>query len=81
MMFHRTRREGDHHPHNHWGKPTNLFLNTKLLGVIIYHKLNWSNHILYIKNKISKSIDIINKKRKILDKNMLRNIYLVEYTP
>ena len=28
----------------------------KYLGVIIYHKLNWIEHIAYVKNKISKGV-------------------------
>ena len=34
-------------------------MNTKFLGVIIDSKLNWAAHILYIKNKISKSIGMM----------------------
>ena len=49
--------------------------NTKFLGVIIDNKLRWSDHINYIKNKISKSIGIINKTRNFLNKNTLRNLY------
>ena len=44
-------------------------------------KLNWSDHLRYIKNKISKSIGIINKKRTFLDKNTLRNIYFTFLYP
>ena len=50
-------------------------INTKFLGVIIDSKLNWATHILYIKNKISKSIGIIYKIRHYLDKRSLRNMY------
>jgi len=32
---------------------------TKFLGVIIDHRLDWSNHISYINSKISKGIGII----------------------
>ena len=50
--------------------------NTKILGVIIDDKLNWSDHILYIKNKISKSISIIYKTHIFfIDRNTLRNLY------
>ena len=31
----------------------------KYLGVIIDHKLNWIEHIAYVKNKISKGIGIM----------------------
>ena len=49
--------------------------NTKFLGVIIDNKLKWLDHITFIKNKISKSIWIINKIRKFLNKKTLRNLY------
>ena len=42
--------------------------NTKFLGVIIDSKLNWSDHIRYIKNKISKSIGILTKIKRFLNK-------------
>ena len=46
MMFHRTRIKGDHHPIIIGGNPLTYFNNTQFLGVIIDHKLKWSNHIL-----------------------------------
>ena len=55
--------------------------NTKFFGVIIDHKLNWSDHILCIKNKISKSIGIIKKIRNLLDRNTLRNLYFTFIYP
>lgn len=48
---------------------------TKFLGVIIDNKLKWTDHIVHIKNKISKSIGILYKTRKYLDKHTLRNLY------
>ena len=35
-------------------------INTKFVGVIIDEKCYWSDHIRYIKNKISKAIGLIN---------------------
>ena len=49
--------------------------STQFLGIIIDNKLNWSAHITYTKNKISKSIGIIYKIRKFMDKQTLRNMY------
>ena len=49
--------------------------NTKILGVIIDNKLKWLDHITFIKNIISKSIGIINKILKFLNKKTLRNLY------
>ena len=48
---------------------------TKFLGVIIDDKLNFVNHIAYIKNKISKGMGIIYKARKFLNKSILVNLY------
>ena len=49
--------------------------STKFLGIIIDDKLKWTEHIQYIKNKISKSIGILIKIRPYLDKVTLRNLY------
>ena len=42
--------------------------SAKYLGVIIDHRLNWIDHIAYVKNKISKGIGIIYKARSVLIK-------------
>ena len=64
MMFHRTRIKLNTNfkilINNNIIDHTN---NTKILGVIIDNKMNWSAHIHYIKNKISKSIGILFKIR------------------
>ena len=46
----------------------------KYLGVIIDHKLNWIEHIAYVKNKISKGIGIMYKARQYLSKCTLLNL-------
>ena len=43
--------------------------------MIIDNKINWSNHIKYICNKISKSIGIIKKVKSKLNKKTLVNLY------
>ena len=48
---------------------------TKFLGVIIDEQLNWLNHILYVKNKISKGFSIIHRARKFFTKKTLSNLY------
>ena len=48
---------------------------TKFLGLIIDNKLKWTEHITYIKNKISKSIGILYRTRSFLDKTTLLNLY------
>ena len=47
----------------------------KYLGIIVDHKLNWLDHITYVKAKISKGIGIMYKARKYLNKNSLKNLY------
>ena len=47
----------------------------KYLDVIVDHKLNWIDHITYVKNKISKGIGIMYKARRYLNKGSLKNIY------
>ena len=48
--------------------------HTQFLGVIIDNKINWSDHIKYICNKMSKSIGIIKKVKSKLNKKTLTNI-------
>ena len=45
--------------------------STKYLGVIIDHKLNWIEHISYVKSKMSKGIRIMYKARQFLTKKAL----------
>ena len=51
---------------------TNSF---KYLGVIIDHKLNWTQHIAHVKNKVSKGIGIMYRARNYLTKNSLKSLY------
>ena len=79
MMFHRTRIKNKATEDRVHLCGNNLISvsNTKFLGVIIDSKLNWSDHITYIKNIISKSIGILTKIRRFLNnKKTLRNLYL-----
>ena len=48
---------------------------TKFLGVQVDHKLEWKEHINYISQKLSKSIGIISKAKRILNKSTLINLY------
>ena len=48
---------------------------TKFLGVIIDSKLQWKYHIQYISSKISKSIGILMKARKVFCTNTLVSLY------
>ena len=47
----------------------------KYFGVIIDHKLNWIDHIAYIKNKICKGIGIMYRARNFLNKSSLIEFY------
>ena len=49
----------------------------KYLGIIVDHKLNWLDHITYVKPKISKGIGIMYKAWKYLNKNSLKILYHV----
>ena len=53
----------------------------KYLGVIIDSKLNWIDHITYVKNKVAKGIGIIRKASKLLNKKALLNLYDTLYFP
>ena len=76
MVFHRARiKHVNDFVVNIDDKKIDSTLTTKFLGIIIDNKLKWTEHIKYIKNKISKSIGIIYKCRYILNKNTLCNLY------
>ena len=56
--------------------------SAKYLGVIIDHKLNWIEHISYVKSKMSNGIGIIYKARQFLTKKallMLCHAYIYPY--
>ena len=76
MVFHRGRRK--------FKNNIQLVINDmkiretkiiKYLGVIIDSKLNWIDHITYVKNKVAKGIGIIWKASKLLNKKALLNLY------
>ena len=70
LLFHRARIKGN----NSVVKINECVLNRvniiKYLGVIIYHKLKWCEHISYVKNKVSRGLGIIFKARMFVDKNV-----------
>ena len=81
MIFHRTRIKHKTRDVTIRGNSLSCTNHTKFLGVIIDNKLNWSEHILYIKKKIAKSIGIIHKTRSFLNKHTLRNLYFTFIYP
>ena len=82
MMFHRTRIKLNTNfqilNNNNIIYHTN---NTKFLGVILDNKMNWSAHLHYIKNTISKSIGILFKILNFLDTHTLRSMYFTFIYP
>ena len=48
---------------------------TKFMGIIIDSNLTWKAHIKFIRNKVAKSIGIIQKARIILDEDTLIGLY------
>ena len=62
-------------------EPIERVYYTKFLGVFLDSNLNWKKHIEYILKKISKSIGILCKARKLLNKPMLVNLYFTFVYP
>ena len=75
MVFHRARKKEGYNKILIKNTEISSVRSTKFLGVIIDDKLNWKEHIQYIKNKISKSIGILYKVRPYLCTGTLRNLY------
>ncbi len=76
MVFHRSRIK--------YNKTENIIINnhiideknsTTFLGVIIDSGLTWSEHVAYVKNKVSKGIGIINKAKYCVSKTTLVSLY------
>ena len=55
--------------------PLNRVSSTKFLGVILDEKLNWNEHVSCIKKKVSKSIGVICKARKVFQHSTLMSLY------
>ena len=66
MVFHRAGIKIDKHP---GVTMDNVCLNKteslKYLGIIIDHKLNWTSHIVHVKNKISKGVGIFAQSKEL----------------
>ena len=75
LVFHRARIKDHNMSIQMDGSAINRSSSIKYLGVIIDHKLNWCEHISYVKNKVSKGVGILYKARQYLDKKSLHNLY------
>ena len=76
MVSHRARIKAKDLNVEMQGNIIDCVTTTKYLGVIIDNKLKWTSHILYIKNKISKTIGLFYKMRQYLErKASLINLY------
>ena len=67
MIFHRARIKHMSSVANSIVMGNTIFAKTsslKYLGVIADHKLNWIEHISYVRNKVSKGIGIMYKARR-----------------
>ena len=76
MVFHRDELKIDKHAAI---KMNGVFLqrtnSLKYLGVSIDHKLNGTQHIANVRNKVSKGIGIMYRARNYLTKNNLKSLY------
>ena len=80
MIFHRNRMKHMSGVANSIVMDNIILVKTsslKYLGVIVDHKLNWIEHISYVRNKVSKGIGIMYKARHFLYKK----VYLVCIIP
>ena len=55
--------------------------HTNFLGVVIDNKLDWSNHISYIKAEIAKGVGIICKAKKYFPSSALIDVYNIFILP
>ena len=74
MIFHRARLKNTDH------RNMDVIMDHSTL-TIVDHKLNWIDHITYVKNIISKEIGIMYKARRYLNKVSLKNLYYTYIYP
>lgn len=56
-------------------EPIVRLTETKFLGLIIDHQVNWKSHAAYVHSKVSRMIGVLYKIRKMLTKSALKTIY------
>ena len=54
---------------------------TMFLGVLIDEKLNWKQHINVVRSKLSKTISVIARSKKILNKDSMHTLYCSMFLP
>jgi hypothetical protein len=57
------------------GTRIDIVTHTKFLGLILDNSLSWKYHIQHLSKKLSKSIGILSRARKFLDKQTLKQLY------
>ena len=63
------------------GVPINIVKETKFLGILLDNRLTWKSHTAYISKKIAKSIGILSRARKLLNRETLRQLYFAFLYP
>ena len=63
------------------GESIDIVKETKFLGILLDNSLNWKAHSAYISKKRSKSIGILTRARKLLDRETLRQLYFAFLYP
>ena len=58
-----------------------MVYTTKFLGVVIDSKLNWKDHVVLVKSKLSKSISIMHKAKHLLDRRSGMMVYVSLFLP
>ena len=58
-----------------------MVYKTKFLGVVIYSKLNWKDHVAKVKSKLSKSIAVMHKAKHLLDRRSDMILYFSLFLP
>jgi hypothetical protein len=57
------------------GTQIDIVTHTKFLGLILDNCLSWKHHLIHLSNKLSKSIGILARARKFLNKDTLKQLY------
>ena len=81
IVFSKGRRNHDTLEVKIDGKTVKRVSSIKFLGVLIDERLSWSEHVAYIRGKISRSIGMLSVARSLLNKAILVNLYFVFLYP